>query len=342
VTKPPVTIHDVARRAGVSPGTVSRATRGYEGLTAATRERVMRAVEELGYRPHPAAQRLSSGRSLTVAVTVPFFTLPSMSARLSGAINLLAGTPYDLIIHNIQVPSERVACFQQIPHRRQADGLLIISISPLCDTEVAWLNQAEIPIVMIDADHPGLTNFRRVVVDDEEGGRLATRHLLELGHRRIGFVGDHTDNPFHFTSTRDRLRGHLQALEAAGLPVRPDDRVQGEHCRAEARRLAGRLLASSDRPSAIFAASDTQAAGVLEAARDLGLRVPDQLSVIGFDDIELAEIVGLSTVRQPLFRSGQRGMQLLLDAVRGHPYPPGREVLPLELVVRGTTGPPDA
>jgi LacI family transcriptional regulator/LacI family repressor for deo operon, udp, cdd, tsx, nupC, and nupG len=102
------------------------------------------------------------------------------------------------------------------------------------------------------------------------------------------------------------------------------------------------LLASADRPTAVFAASDTQAAGVLEAARDLGLRVPEQLSVVGYDDIELAEIVGLTTVRQPLFRSGQRGMQLLLDALRGHPSPPAREVLPLELVVRGTTGPPPA
>jgi LacI family transcriptional regulator/LacI family repressor for deo operon, udp, cdd, tsx, nupC, and nupG len=100
-------------------------------------------------------------------------------------------------------------------------------------------------------------------------------------------------------------------------------------------------LSSRDRPSAIFAASDTQAAGVLEAARDLGLRVPDQLSVIGYDDIELAEIVGLTTIRQPLFRSGQRGMQLLLDALRGHPHPPEREVLPLELVLRGTTAPPE-
>ena len=118
--------------------------------------------------------------------------------------------------------------------------------------------------------------------------------------------------------------------------------MEAGHSRAEARRLARGLLSGPDRPTAVFAASDTQAAGVLEAARDLGLRVPEQLSVVGYDDIELAEIVGLTTIRQPLFRSGQRGMQLLLDALRGHPWPPTREVLPLELVVRGTTGPPPA
>ncbi len=336
----PVTIRDVARRAGVSPGTVSRVMGGFPGVAEATRRRVLACIEELGYRPNPAAQRLSSGKSLTVAVTVPFFTLPSVSARLNGAINLLAGTSYDLIIHNIQVPEERPACFQNIPRRRQADGLLIISISPLCESEVAPLVQADIPIVLIDADHPKLTSLPRVVVDDEEGGRLATEHLLGLGHRRIGFMGDLADNPFHMTSTRDRLRGHRQALEAAGLEAREQDRLEAGHTRAEARRLARGLLASPDRPTAVFAASDTQAAGVLEAARDLGLRVPGQLSVVGYDDIELAEIVGLTTIRQPLFRSGQRGMQLLLDALRGHPAPPAREVLPLELVVRGTTAPP--
>jgi LacI family transcriptional regulator/LacI family repressor for deo operon, udp, cdd, tsx, nupC, and nupG len=334
------TIRDVARRAGVSAGTVSRVMAGFLGVAAATRQRVLHAVEELGYRPNPAAQRLSSGKTLTVAITVPFFTLPSVAARLSGAMNLLADTPYDVIVHNIQVPARRAACFQQIPHRRRADGLLIISIPPLCDSEVDSLSRADVPIVMIDADHEHLTSLCRVVVDDEAGGRLAAEHLLGLGHRRIGFLGDQADNPFHFTSTRDRLRGYRQALEAAGRAPRDEDCLQGEHSRADARRLARSMLSAPDRPTAIFAASDTQAAGVLEAARDLGLRVPEQLSVIGYDDIELAEIVGLTTIRQPLFRSGQRGMQLLLDALRGHPHPPAREVLPVELVQRGTTAPP--
>jgi hypothetical protein len=170
----PITIRDVARRAAVSPGTVSRVMGGHRGVAETTRRRVLESVEALGYRPNPAAQRLSTGKSLTVAVTVPFFTLPSVSARLNGAINLLAGTAYDLIIHNIQEAEERPACFQNIPHRSQADGLLIISISPLCETEVASLMRAEIPIVMIDADHPALTRVPRVVVDDEHGGRLAT------------------------------------------------------------------------------------------------------------------------------------------------------------------------
>jgi LacI family transcriptional regulator len=339
-TKPTLTIREVARRAGVSAGTVSRVMAGFPGVTPATRKRVLEAVDELGYRPNPAAQRLSSGKSLTVAITVPFFTLPSVATRLSGAMNLLADTPYDVLIYNIQVPARRVACFQQIPHRRKADGLLIISIPPLCDSEVAELARAEIPIVMIDADHPRLTNLCRVAVDDVAGGRLATEHLLGLGHTRIGFLGDQADNPFHLTSSQDRLRGYREALRGAGLAYREEDVLEGEHSRADARRLARVLLAPKQRPTAVFAASDTQAAGILEAARDLGLCVPDQLSVVGYDDIELAEIVGLTTVRQPLFRSGQRGMQLLLDALRGHPHPPAREVLPLELVRRSTTAPP--
>jgi LacI family transcriptional regulator/LacI family repressor for deo operon, udp, cdd, tsx, nupC, and nupG len=177
-------------------------------------------------------------------------------------------------------------------------------------------------------------------VDDVAGGRLATEYLLSLGHRRIAFVGDESENPFHFIWSRDRLRGYREALEAAGIVPNPSYCAEGEPSLAGARSLARVVLAAPERPTAVVAANDIRAAGVLEAARELGLRVPEQLSVIGYDDIEVAEMVGLTTVRQPLYRSGQRGMQLLLDRLRDRSAEPAREVLPLELVVRATTGPP--
>ena len=235
---------------------------------------------------------------------------------------------------------QRNACFQLIPHRRQADGVLIISLSPRDDGEVASLRRAEVPVVLIDADHPDVTSLPRVVVDDVAGGRAATGHLLRLGHRRIGFVGDAGDDAFHFIWSRDRLRGHLQALQAAGLPPRPELCAEGEASRAGAREAARGMLRAAERPTAIVAANDTRAVGVLEAAREAGLRVPEDLSVIGYDDIELAEIVGLTTIRQPLSLSGQRGMQLLLDCLCGGVVEPVRELLPVELVVRGTTAAP--
>jgi LacI family transcriptional regulator len=172
------------------------------------------------------------------------------------------------------------------------------------------------------------------------GGRTATQHLLDLGHRRIGYLSDLLDNPFNFTSSRDRYLGYRQALEAAGIAFQPSYHGQAAHGRYEARQLAVRMLTQPDRPSAIFAASDTQALGVMEAARELSLRVPEDLSVVGYDDIEIAEYLGLTTMRQLLFESGKRGVELLLEILADPKTKPMCEILPAELVVRGTTAAP--
>ncbi len=337
-SKKTITIRDVARQAGVSPGTVSRAINNSPLVNEETRRRIMEVVQELDYVPNIAARRLSTGRALAVVVIVPFFTRPSVSERLNGAVSLLSQTQYDLMIHNIESPEQRTICFDTIPRRDQADGVLIISISPT-DEEVLKLTQAEVPIVLIDTSQPGLTMFPRVTVDDVAGGRLATEYLIQLGHTRIGFIGDKMENPFNFRASRDRYQGYSEALERAGLAVRPEHCEEGEHSRREARRLAGKMLTLAERPTAIFASSDTQAVGVLEAAREVGLRVPEELSVVGYDDIEVADILGLTTVRQLLFASGQRGVELLLEALENPEFEPVHEVLPTELVVRGTTAP---
>ncbi len=337
--RPAVTLQDVARRAGVSPGTVSRTMTGRPGVHRDTRRRILQAISDLRYTPNLAAQRLSTGKHLTIAVIVPFFTTAPVSMRLSGAVSLLSETPYNLIVHNVQTREQRDRCFDLIPHRREADGVLIISLSPHDDDEVESLRRAEVPVVLIDSDHPDASSHSRVVVDDVAGGRAATEHLLSLGHRDIAFVGDQ-DDPFHFIWSRDRLRGYRQALENAGIEASEDRCVEGEASLAGARIAARALLAAPGRPTAVVAANDLRAVGVMEAARELGLRVPGQLSVIGYDDVEVAEIVGLTTIRQPLFRSGQRGIELLLEALKHPDMEPVRELLPVELVVRGTTAPP--
>jgi DNA-binding LacI/PurR family transcriptional regulator len=164
--------------------------------------------------------------------------------------------------------------------------------------------------------------------------------LIQLGHRRVAYVSDPLEGPFNFTSSRDRFQGYRQALQAAGIPFRPEYHRQGEHGRYEARRLTSELLALPEPPTAIFAASDTQAMGVREAAQDAGLGVPQALSVIGYDDIEIAEYLGLTTIHQQLFESGARGVELLLGALTTPPPEPVCDVLSVELVVRGTTAPP--
>src|SRR5262245_11475886 len=194
--KKPATLLDVARLARVSPGTVSRTLAGSPSVSPQTKTRILGAVEALHYAPNLAARSLSTGKTLSIAVIVPFFTRPSVSARLDGAVRVLAETAYDLIIHNVATPEQRSDCFKRFPHRRQVDGVLIISLAPT-DDDVPRLKRSDVPIVFIDADHPGLTRAHRIVVDDVAGGRAATEYLIALGHRRIAFIGNHIDSTLH-------------------------------------------------------------------------------------------------------------------------------------------------
>lgn len=304
-----------------------------------TRQRVLQAIAELNFVPNPTARRLSLGKTLTVAVIVPFFTRPSFIERLRGIEHTLVESHYDLIIYNVETVARRDACIREVPRPERADGVLILSLSPR-DDDIPFLTRADVPIVLVDANHPSLDSLNRVVVDDVEGGRLAAQHLIDLGHRRIGYISDLVETPFNFTSNRDRLMGYRQALEKAGIPFRPEYHLQGEHGRAQAFQMAMNLLTLPERPTAIFAASDTQAIGVLQAARELHLRVPEDLSVVGYDDIEISEYLRLTTIRQLLYRSGQRGVELLLAMLYTPQMKRVREVLPTELVIRGTSAQP--
>jgi DNA-binding LacI/PurR family transcriptional regulator len=331
-----VTIRDVAKRADVGVGTVSRVLNDHPSVREPTRQKVLKAIAELDYSPSPLARRLSLGKTSTIAVIIPFFTRPSGVGRLRGVEYALADSEYDLILFNVETTARRDAYFDSVPRRERVDGLLIISLSPR-DDEVDRFLHAGVPTVLIDARHPRLS---RTVSDDVAGGHMATQHLIDLGHRKIGYVSDLLENPFNFVSSRDRYEGYRQSLDEAGIPFRPEYHRQGEHGRKEARENALRLLSLPDPPTAIFAASDTQAIGVLEAAQEMGLRVPEDLSIIGYDDIEVAEFLHLTTMRQPLFVSGVQGVELLLESIAAPPSSPRRVVLPFELVVRGTTAPP--
>lgn len=334
-----ITIRDVAKKAGVGLGTVSRVINDSPAVSPATRQRVQEAIAELNFIPNPTARRLSLGKTLNIAVIVPFFTRPAMIGRLRGIENTLAESEYDLIIYNVETVERRDELFRDIPRHERADGVIIVSLSP-CDNDLPGLTKADVPVVLVDANHPSLSNLNRVVVDDIEGGRLATQHLIDLGHRRIGYISDHLSTPFNFTSSLHRFWGYRSALELAGIEFRSEYHGQGEHGREEACWQAAKMLQLSEPPTAIFAASDTQAIGVLEAAIQAGLKVPGDLSVIGYDDIEVAGHFGLTTIRQQLYKSGQRGVELLLDALETAGALPVCETLPTELVQRKTTALP--
>jgi DNA-binding LacI/PurR family transcriptional regulator len=339
VARKSVTIRDVAREAGVSVATASRVLNGKDIVKPLTRDRILSVMAELGFSPSPAARRLSLGRTLTIGVVVSFLTRPQAAERLRGVDAVLADSEFDLVIYNVESVQKRDHYLSTLTTSQRADGLLIMSLPPTPETAEA-LNGSPVPIVFIDVHTPSVEHLPRVSGDDAGGGALAARHLLDLGHRSIAFIGDALADPFGFTSSRDRERGFRAELERAGLDV-PDPWIgHGAHGRYEARDLARRMLADADRPTAIFTASDTQALGVIAAARELGLHVPDDLSVVGYDDIEAADYVGLTTVRQQLFESGRRGAQILLAEIADRSVGPAIAQLSPELVVRVTTAPP--
>jgi DNA-binding LacI/PurR family transcriptional regulator len=326
------TIRDVARHAGVSVATVSRVLNDVPVVRTEMRDRVRAAIGELGYRPSSTARSLSLGAAQAVGVVAPFFTSPSVVERLRGVVERVGARGYDLVLYDVETPAQRVDAFREFARRARVDGLLVISLAPGTD-EVAALRRQNLPVVLVDAEHADVAH---VAIDDLRGGELAAEHLVTRGHRRIGFIGDVAANAFGFTSSERRRRGLRVALERAGIV--PDTALErfGPHDRAAARTLGIDLLRAADRPTAVFAASDTQAIGVLEAAKALRLRVPEDVAVIGFDDIEVASLLDLTTVRQPLRQSGARGADLLLAAIEGR-TPAAAPLEPLAVVARGTT-----
>jgi LacI family transcriptional regulator len=332
-----VTIADVAAHAGVGAGTVSRVLNNSPRVSEATRARVLRAIEQLDYRPNPLARGLSTGRCQTLGVVVPFFTHASAVERLRGVAAALDGSRYDLVLFNVESPVHRDEHFATLTRRDRADGLLIMSLPPP-PTDLHRLVTSGVPIVLLDAEAPGLP---AVLTDDVTGGRLATQHLLNLGHERIAFIGDDPGNALGFVAGPSREEGYRQTMARAGLPIPARYVRHGAHVRDVARRLVDELITRPDPPTAIFASSDTQALGALEAVRAAGRRVPDDVSVVGFDDVEVSGYVGLTTVRQPLFESGSLAATLLLGLLDGGEMPsPLVHRLDLELVERSTTAPP--
>jgi DNA-binding LacI/PurR family transcriptional regulator len=338
MTMPPITIRDVARKAGVGVGTVSRVLNESPSVSEDTRNRVLAAIEALDFAPSPIAQRLSRGKSMTIAVIAPFFTRRSYVERLQGVEHILSSSGYDLVLYNVESVERRDDCLRSVPRRERVDGMLILSLAPT-DEEAARLAQTGVPTVLVDAYHSELST---VQIDDVAGAMTAVEHLIDLGHTRIAYLGETlNDNPFRFQPIHDRYLGYRQALQAAELDYSPALHCQGRYGWREASRMADDLLELAEPPTAIFAYSDTMAFGAMEAAQESGRQIPRDLSIIGFDDVEIAQYFQLTTVRQPLYETGARGAELLMEMVdSGNRLPVEHIYLPTELVVRRTTAVP--
>jgi DNA-binding LacI/PurR family transcriptional regulator len=331
-TMPQVTVYEVAENAKVSIATVSRVLNSPEKVNEATRARVLAAIDRLGYVPKAevvARARKDHGR---IGVLAPFFTLPSFVERLRGVANALDDSPYELAIYNVDSSARRDGYLATLPLTRRLDGLIIMAL-PFDEAAAERLLKHQLETVLIEFSQEPFSSIR---IDDRAGGRLAGEYLLGRGHRCCAFVGD-ADLPDYAIHTSDwRLAGYQEALAAAGI-ILPDEYLAlAPHSRENARLLAHRLLDLPEPPTAIFAASDNQAVGVLKAARERGLSIPKELAVMGFDDVDIADYIGLTTIRQPLEESGRVAVDLLLARLVDPSRPPQRTRLPVSLVRRET------
>jgi LacI family transcriptional regulator, repressor for deo operon, udp, cdd, tsx, nupC, and nupG len=324
----------VARRAGVSTATVSRALRGLPNVSEPTRERVLAAARELDYVVSPTASRLASGQTRSIGVVAPYLGRWFFGQVLSGAEEVLRAAGYDVLLYALPDDAARADFFARLPLRRRVDGVLVLTL-PVDEAEVDVLLGLAVPIGSVGVPAPGISC---IGIDDRAAARTAVTHLVNLGHEAIALIGGGPSEPIHFTVPNDRLAGYRDAMADAGLPVPEGYQADGGFTYAGGEAAMAGLLALPRPPTAVFAESDEMAMGAMRATRRAGLRCPGDVSVIGFDDHELAELVELTTVAQPVAEQGRLAAQVLLEGIAGAPAVTRQ--LPTRLVLRSTTSPP--
>jgi len=335
-----VGIEEVAALAGVSTATVSRALRGKDHVSKKAQKKVEDAAKELGYVASASASQLASGRTYNIGVVLPYIDRWFFSVILEGIETTLIEHGYDLTLYNLSGgPAQRKKIFNEFLLRKRVDGVLTVAVNPSED-ELHSLTRMGKPILGIGGPIKGA---RALTIDDESSGRLATEHLLSLGHTKIGFVGGIPGADTEFNQPDLRKTGYQQALEAAGLELRENWVAQANYTIEGAYWAAKQMLGDPRHaPTAIFCASDEMGFGTIIAAKDLGLRVPQDISVIGLDNHDMSEFFGLSTISQQPRQQGKRAAEMMLELLQSadlkdHVNIEETTPWPVQLVVRSST-----
>lgn len=327
-----ITIRDVARAAGVSTATVSRALRGLPNVDEQTRTRVKRVAAELDYVISPSASRLASGRTGSIGVITPYISRWFFSTVLSGIESVLQDAGMDLLLMSISNPESEHRLPPAPRLRRRVDGVLSISVPPKSE-ELQQVLDLDMPTSLIGTRNDSTAS---VTIDDVAAGRIATRHLINLGHTRIGVIsGNPNDAPF--TAEHDRHRGYIEAMTDADLEMDPALSEFGYFTIAGGEQAMTALLHSRQRPTAVFAMSDEMAFGAMRAMRSHGLVPGRDIALIGIDGHDMSEYLDLTTVAQPVFDLGRIAAEALLVQIRDGLPAPEPIQLPTRLIVRGST-----
>lgn len=331
------TIQQVAKAAGVSPSTVSRYLNGQLRVSAATEARVLEAVRALGYVPNAQARNLAQRRSGVIGFVVPEISNPYFGAIADYVVEAVERHGMLVLLCSTRSQAAKEASYIDLLASGAIDGMLYLG-SFRCNERLAVAVRGGLPVVVVDEPITGLPDVHTVVMDDYAGGYQAASYLVALGHRRIAFVS----GPAELASVQERHRGYRDALAKGGIDPGAQLTLAGYFTEQFGMSALSRLLGAPDPPTAAFVASDYIALGMLSAAETHGVKVPGDLSVVGFDDIRFSQYVQprLTTIRSPLDRLAQVGVELLFERLAGTPAPARTEVLPVELIVRESAAPP--
>ena len=325
---------EIAEKAGVSPATVSRALRGLHHVNERTRAKIVTAAMELNYplRPDLIPQDLAQ-RTNRIGVIAPYISRWFFSQTINGIEQSLREAGMDLLLYNFSQVDARQRIFQQKQLRGKVDALIVISMPPT-DDEFSELLSLGIPITTIGFKHQGCSS---VAIDDFLGGYIASKHLTDLGHREIAILSGQRETAYNFDVSDNRKLGYMKALDEVGVEWNPDYEIRGDFNIYTSEIAMESFLRRKKLPTALFCHSDEMAFGALKAIRKKGMRVPEDISVIGFDDHEIAQYVGLTTVSQPPQFEGQMAAAAAIAEISNPTMERKNIVVPTSLVVRDTT-----
>jgi LacI family transcriptional regulator len=333
-----ITMRDVAERAGVSVTTVSHVINKTRPVSDELRHRVLVAMEELDYQPNLLARSLRRGQTHTIGVIVPDSANPYFADVTRGIEDASFEQGYSVILCNSDGDADKEQMYTDVLVEKQVDGILFVSIA-LSAEQVCSLQDREMPVVVVNRDIPHVA-VDTVLPDNAHGGYLATRHLVELGHRRIGCIMGRSD----VTPSAERVDGYRRALQEAALPLDEMLIVKGNYQYEGGYHAARELLLLNHPPTAIFACNDLMAVGAMRAAQELGQRIPTDLSLVGYDDVQLTSFTTppLTTISQPRYDIGIVAATMLLERMHNWDLPPRRRVADVSLLVRQSTAVPVA
>ncbi len=331
-----VTIVDVANDSGVSYSTVSRVLNGYEFVKDSTREKVLASAKALGYVANQQARSLAGGRSNIIGLLVPTLDMGYVATIARGVEEALGSTDYDIMLYTTHRQREKEARYAKMIANGMSDGLLLLAPAYMDDYVDSFIDN-QFPYVMVDQEDPKHRSST-ISVTNWQGAYEATEYLIRLGHRRIA----HIAGLMSMSSAQQRLEGYRAALKEYDIPFDDNLVVIGNYLQADSVEASQKLLIMQEPPTAIFAANDMMAFGAIEAAMSRELHIPEQLSIIGFDDVPQAmfSYPKLTTVRQPLDQMGHTATRLLLSIIDNPEQKPQHITLSTKLIERDTCAPP--